>query len=88
MKRSKFTERQIINAIKENEAGRSVDEISRDLGINPATFYNWRKKYSGMEASQLKEMKELQVENAKLKRMYAELALQNTMLKDVLGKKW
>jgi putative transposase len=88
MKRSKFTERQIINAIKENEAGRSVDEISRDLGINPATFYNWRKKYSGMEASQLKEMKELQVENAKLKRMYAELALQNTMLKDVLEKKW
>jgi putative transposase len=88
MKRIKFTERQIIKAIKENEAGRSVDEISRELGINPATFYNWRKKYSGMEASQLKEMKELQVENAKLKRMYAELALQNTMLKDVLGKKW
>jgi len=88
MKRSKFTESQIIKAIKENEAGRSVDDISRELGINPGTFYNWRKKYSGMEASQLKEMKELQVENAKLKRMYAELALQNTMLKDVLGKKW
>lgn len=88
MKRSKFTESQIIKAIKENESGRSVEEISRELGINPGTFYNWRKKYSGMEASQLKEMKELQVENAKLKRMYAELALQNTMLKDVLGKKW
>lgn len=88
MKRSKFTERQIIKAIKENEAGRSVDEIARELGINPGTFYSWRKKYSGMEASQLKEMKELQMENAKLKKMYAELALQNTMLKDVLGKKW
>lgn len=88
MKRSKFSERQIIKAIKENEAGRSVEEISRELGINPGTFYNWRKKYSGMEANQLKEMRELKEENAKLKRMYAELALQNTMLKDVLGKKW
>ena len=88
MKKSRYSERQIIKAIKENESGRSVDEISRELGINPGTFYNWRKKYSGMEASQLKEMKELQMENAKLKRMYADLALQNTMLKDVLGKKW
>ncbi|MBL6447580.1 transposase [Fulvivirga sp. 29W222] len=88
MKKSKFSESQIIKAIKENEAGRSVEEISRELGINTGTFYNWRKKYSGMEASQLKELKELQEENAKLKRMYADMALQNTMLKDVLGKKW
>ncbi len=88
MKKSKFSESQIIKAIKENEAGRSVDEISRELGINSGTFYNWRKKYAGMESSQLKEFKELQEENAKLKRMYADLALQNTMLKDVLGKKW
>lgn len=88
MKRSRFTETQIIKAIKENEAGRSVEEISRELGINPGTFYNWRKKYSGMEASQLKELKELQQENARLKRMYADQALQITMLKDVLGKKW
>lgn len=88
MKRSKYSERQIIKAIKENEAGRTVDEISRELGITPGTFYNWRKKYSGMEANQLKEMRALKEENAKLKRMYAELALQNTMLKDVLGKKW
>lgn len=88
MKKSKFSESQIIKAIKENESGRSVEEISRELGINTGTFYNWRKKYSGMEASQLKELKELQEENAKLKRMYADMALQNTMLKDVLGKKW
>ena len=58
------------------------------MGIATGTFYNWRKKYSGMDSSQLKELKALQSENAKLKRMYAELALQNTMLKDVLGKKW
>ncbi|MFA7471378.1 MAG: transposase [Spirosomataceae bacterium] len=88
MKKSKFTESQIIKALKENESGRPVETISRELGINTGTFYNWRKKYSGMEASQLKELKELQVENAKLKRMYADLALQNTMLKDVLEKKW
>lgn len=88
MKKSRFTESQIVKAIKENEAGRTVEDLCRELGISTGTFYNWRKKYSGMEASQLKEMKELKDENAKLKRMYADLALQNTMLKDVLGKKW
>ena len=88
MKRSRFTEKQIIKAIKENEAGRSVHEITRELGIAVGTFYHWRKKYSGMEASQLKELKDLQQENAQLKRMYADQALQITMLKDVLGKKW
>jgi len=88
MKKSKYTESQIIKAIKENESGRSVDEISRELGISTATFYTWRKKYSGMEASQVKAFKELKEENARLKQMYTDLALQNTMLKDVLGKKW
>ena len=88
MKKSKFSESQIIKSIKENESGRSVDEICRELGISKGTFYSWRRKYGGMEASQLKELKSLQEENAKLKRMYADLALQNTMLKDVLGKKW
>ena len=86
MKKTRFTESQIIKALKENEQGRKVEDISRELGINPGTFYNWRKKYSGMEASQLKELKELQAENSKLKRMYAEQALQITMLKDVLVK--
>jgi putative transposase len=88
MKKSKFTESQIIKILKENEAGRPVEELSRELGINPGTFYNWRKKYSGMDSNQLAELKELKEENTKLKRMYADLALQNTMLKDVLEKKW
>jgi len=87
MKRSKFSESQIIKALKENEAGRSVEQIGRDLGINPGTFYNWRKKYSGMEVSQLKLLKDLQLENSKLKRMYAEQALQLQMAKDVIEKK-
>ena len=88
MKRSKFSETQIIKAIKENEGGRRVEDISRELGINPGTFYQWRKKYSGMEASQLKQLKELQAENAKRKRMSAEQALQLEMAKDVISKKW
>ena len=82
MKKTRFTESQIVKALKENEQGRKVEDISRELGVTSSTFYNWRKKYGGMDASQLKE---LQSENSKLKRMYAELALQNTMLKDVLG---
>lgn len=88
MKRSKFTESQIIKSLKENEQGRSVEEISRELGINKATFYNWRKRYSGMEVSHLKRLKELEEENLKLKQMYADACLDNTMLKDVLSKKW
>jgi len=88
MKKSRFTESQMIKAIKENEQGRKAEDISRELGINVGTFYNWRKKYSGMEVSQLKELKSLQDENSKLKQMFAEQALQITMLKDVVGKKW
>ena len=88
MKKSKFTETQIIKAIKANEAGRSVEELSRELGINKGTFYNWRKQYGGMEASQLKELKALKEENSKLKRMFAEQALQLEMAKDVISKKW
>ena len=88
MKRSKFTESQIIKALKENEAGRSVEEISRELGINKGTFYNWRKKYGAMEVSHLRRLKELEEENRKLKRMYADQALQLEMAKDVISKKW
>lgn len=88
MKRSKFTETQIIKALKENESGKSADQISRELGINKGTFYNWRKKYAGMEINQLKELKALKEENAKLKRMFADQALQLEMAKDVISKKW
>jgi len=88
MKRSKFTESQIIKALKENEQGRSVSEISRELGIDKSTFYYWRKRYSGMEVSHLKRLKELEAENAKLKQMFADVSLDNTMLKAVLSKKF
>ncbi len=88
MKKSKFIETQIIKAIKENESGRKVDDIARELGINVGTFYQWRKKYSGMEVSHLKRLKELEQENAKLKRMFADQALQLEMAKDVISKKW
>ena len=88
MKRSKFTESQIIKALKENEAGKSAELISRELGISKGTFYTWRKKYGGMEVSHLKRLKELEEENLKLKRMYADQALQLEMAKDVISKKW
>jgi putative transposase len=88
MKSSKFTESQIIKALKENENGKPAEQISRELGINKGTFYNWRKQYGGMEVSQLKELKELREENAKLKRMYADQALMLEMAKDVISKKW
>lgn len=88
MKKSRFTEAQIVKALKEVELGRSVNEVSRELGVNPQTFYGWKKKYSGMDGDQLKHLKELEEENRRLKTMYADLALDNKMLKDVLSKKW
>ncbi|MCL4148991.1 UNVERIFIED_CONTAM: hypothetical protein GTU68_059412 [Idotea baltica] len=88
MKKSNFTESQIIKALKENEAGRSVEEISRELKIHKGTFYAWRKKYGGMEVSHLKKLKELEDENRKLKRMFADVSLDLQMAKDVLSKKW
>jgi len=87
MKKSKFTDSQILKAIKENEGGRSVADISRELGISQNTFYIWRKKYAGMDNAAMKRLKELEEENRKLKQMYADLALSNTMLKDVIEKK-
>ena len=88
MKKSKFTESQIIKALKENEAGRSADDVSRELGISKGTFYTWRRKYGGMEVSHMKRLKELEDENRKLKRMYAEQALKLEMAKEVISKKW
>lgn len=87
MKRSRFTENQIISILKEADAGRSVKEICRKHGISDATYYNWKSKYGGMSASELKRLREMELENAKLKRMYADLALENTALKDLIDKK-
>jgi putative transposase len=88
MKKSRFTESQIIKALKENEQGRSVGELSRELGIDKSTFYYWRKRYGGMEIQQLKRLKELEIENSNLKQMYADISLDNRMLKDILAKKF
>ena len=88
MKKSKFTESQIIKALKENEQGRSVGDVSREMGIDKSTFYYWRKKYGGMEVTHMKRLKELEEENRKLKQMYADISLDNRMLKDVLSKKF
>jgi len=87
MRKSKFTEGQIIGAIKQAETGMAVQEICRGLGISRATFYRWQSKYGGMEASDLKRLKELEAENRKLKQMYAEAALHNRVLKAVIEKK-
>jgi len=87
MKRSRFTETQIISILKEVDAGLSVKEVCRKHGISDATFYNWKSKYGGMSASELKRLREIEDENAKLKRMYADLALENTALKDLIEKK-
>jgi putative transposase len=87
MKKSKFTSTQIANILKEFDLGKSVDEISRDHGVARATFYKWRQRYGGMEASELKRVKELEEENAKLKRMYANLALELDTAKYIIEKK-
>ena len=86
MRKSKFSESQIVSLLKEAEAGRKVSEICREHGVSTATFYQWRSKYGGMEASDMKRFKELQSENEKLKRMYAEMALENRAIKELLGK--
>lgn len=88
MKKQKFTESQIVNAIKEHDAGKAAVDICRELGVHKATFYAWRQKYSGMDSQELKRLKELEDENRRLKQMYADLALDNKILKDVLSKKW
>ncbi|MCE7913052.1 MAG: IS3 family transposase [Candidatus Brocadia sp. AMX3] len=87
MKKTRFTETQIVSILKQQEAGRSVKEICREHSISDATFYNWKSKYGGMEASDVKRMKELEEENARLKRMYANLAMDNEILRDLFHKK-
>jgi putative transposase len=88
MKKTRFTEAPIVAALKEYEAGKSAADVCRGLGINKQTFYNWKNKYSGMEAQDLKRLKELEEENRRLKQMYAELAMDNKVLKDLLSKKY
>ena len=88
MKKQRFTESQIVQAIKEYEGGKKAEAICRDLGITRNTFYNWKKKYSGLDGDQLRRLKELEEENRRLKTLYADAALDNKMLKDLLSKKW
>lgn len=88
MKKVRFTESQIVKILKEFESGIDAQSLCRQHGISKATFYNWRKKYSGMETTQLKRLKELEEENRKLKQMFADISLDNVMLKDLLGKKF
>lgn len=87
MKRSKFNPTQIAKILKEFDLGKDVETISRDHGVSKATFYKWRQRYGGMEASELKKVKQLEEENAKLKRMYADLALELDMAKYIIEKK-
>lgn len=87
MKRSRFSETQIVGILKEADAGLPVKEVCRKYGIADQTYYNWKKKYGGLEVSEVRRLRELEAENAKLKRMYAELSLENDALKDLISKK-
>ena len=88
MKKVRFTETQIISILKQQEAGISVKDLAREHGISEATIYNWKAKYGGMEANELKRMKDLEEENSRLKRIVANLTLENDAIKHVLEKKY
>lgn len=87
MKKSKFSESQIVAILKEGESGVPVAQVLRQHGISQATYYKWKAKYGGASVAELKRLRELEAENAKLKRMYADLALENAAIKDVLSRK-
>lgn len=87
MKKSKFTAVQIASILKQFDEGKSVEEITRDYGVSKATLYKWRQRYGGMEASELKRIKELEEENSRLKRMYANLAMELDVAKYIIEKK-
>ncbi len=87
MKKARFTESQIVAAIKKQESGVSVRDVSRELGISDATFYNWKAKYGGMEASDVKRMKEMEVELSQYKKIVAELTFENRAMKGLIEKK-
>ena len=88
MKRSRFTDSQIMEALKKVEAGLAVPELCRELGISSATFYKWRAKYGGMDVSMMGRMKELEEENRRLKKMYVEEKLKAEIVAEALAKKW
>lgn len=88
MKKSRFTEAQIVKILKEYESGKQTKDLCREYGISQPTFYSWKQKYGGMDAQQLKELKALQEENVRLKRMYADLSLDHRILKDIIEKKF
>ncbi len=88
MRKSKFTESQIAGILQEAEAGVAVTEVARKHGISAATFYQWRSKYGGMAVSDMQRLRELEQENARLKRMYADLSLDHSVLKEALTKKF
>jgi putative transposase len=87
MRKTRFTESQIVKILKEVEAGRTAKEVCREHGVSSATYYKWKSKYGGMESSDIKLLKELEEENRRLKQMYADLSLENRALKDVIERK-
>ena len=88
MKKTRYTEEQIIGAIKEHEAGAKVDDLCRKLSISSGTFYNWHSKYADLEVNEAKRLRELESENNKLKKLLADKLLEVETMKDVLSKKW
>ena len=88
MKKSKFSDSQSMSILKQNEAGLKVPDLCREHGISSATFYKWRSKYGGMDAPMISRLKELEAENARLKKMYAESKMDSELMREVLQKKW
>ncbi len=87
MKRSRFSDAEIMNILRQAEGGAPVSELCREHGMSSASFYKWRAKYGGMDASMMSELKSMAEENRRLKKMYAEMSMQNELLKEALGKK-